>query len=276
MMHKILVPTDFSKNADNALLYAIQLANQFETDVEIEILHAYDAIATTGSLMNILEYVRENAERDLSRTIKHFSEHLSYGKKLFGRVIQSNPFDAIIGAGRSKNLDLIVMGTKGASGIKGMIFGSTTEAVMQQVSAPLLVIPSDFIYQNPKKIALSLDAQKIEKDRATFQPLLDILDAFNAQLSMLHVLDDKNHSDFDHDILNLVKEQHIRHSIYKLDGRKTNINRLLHEFINAYPTQMICLVRRAKGFWNRLFLKSVTSEEVFNSPIPLLILKEKN
>ena len=273
-MKKILVPTDFSKNAENALMYAVQLANQFEA--EIEILHAYDAIATTGSLMNILEYVRENAERDLKRTIKNFKEHLNYGTKLSGRIIQSNPIDAIIGAGRSKDLDLIVMGTKGASGIKGIIFGSTTEAVMQQVSAPLLAIPEGFTYQKPKEIALSIDAQEIQEDRAIFQPLLKILDAFNARLSIVHVMNEKNYTDFDQDIIKLVKEKHITHFCYKLDGRKTNVNRLLNEFTNAYPTQMICMVRREKGFWNRLFLKSVTSEEMFNSPVPILILKEKN
>ena len=272
-MKKILVPTDFSKNADNALLYAIQLANQFEA--EIEILHAYNAIANTGSLMNILEYVRENAERDLRRTIKKFSEHLNYGAKLSGRVIQSNPIDAIIGAGRSKDLDLIIMGTQGASGIKGMVFGSTTETVMQQVNAPLLAIPVDYSYQKPKQIALSIDAQEVQEDRATFQPLLEILDAFSARLSIVHVMSENNYTDFDQDIIKLVKEKHISHFCYKLDGRKTNINQLLNEFTNAYPTQMICMVRREKGFWNRLFLKSITSQEMFNAPVPLLILKEK-
>jgi len=271
-MKKILVPTDFSRNAEHALYYAIQLANQFEA--EIELLHAYDTIATTGSLMNVAEYFRENAERDLSRTIKQFSEHLGYGTKLSGRVIQANPVDAIIGVGRSKDLDLIVMGTKGASGIKGVIFGSTTEEVMQKVNAPLLAIPVDFEYRKPKEIALSLDAREIKEDRATFNPLLELLDAFAARLAIVHVLTEKDYTDFDHDIIDLVKEQHITHFTYKVDGRKHPVNRLLNEFTNAYPTDMICMVRRKKGFWNRLFTKSITSEEIFNSPVPLLILKE--
>jgi len=273
-MKKILVPTDFSGNAENALGYAIHLANHFEA--EIEILHAYDAIATTGSLKSIIEYVREDAERDLSRTIKKFREHLGYGTKLSGRVIQNTAVDAIIGAGRSKNLDLIVMGTKGASGINEMIFGSTTEAVMQKVDVPMLAIPADFKYRKPKKIALSLDAQEIEADRATFKTLLDVLDSFAACLNIVHVMSDKNYTDFDHDIVNLVKEQHIEHSIYKIDGHKQPVNQLLNGFTNTYPTDMICMVRREKGFWSRLFLGSVTSKEMFNCPVPLLILKEKN
>lgn len=272
-MKKILVPTDFSKNADNALLYAIQLANHFEA--EIELLHAYDAIATTGSLMNVIEYVRENAERDLSRTIKNFKVYLNYGTKLTGRVIQSTPIDAIISAGRSKNLDLIIMGTQGASGIKEVVFGSTTEAVMQKIEAPLLAIPSGFSYRKPKEIALSLDDQDITEDRATFQPLLNILESFFARLSIVHVLGNKNYTDFDHDIIHLIKEKHITHFIYKLDGSKSNINRLLNEFTNSYPIDMLCMIRREKGYWNRLFFKSVTTKEIFNCPVPLLILKEK-
>ena len=273
-MKKILVPTDFSSNAENALHYAIQLANQFEA--EIEILHAYDTIATTGSLINVADYFRENAEKDLTRTIKKFKEHLNYGTKLSGRVIPANPVDAIIGAGHSKDFDLIVMGTKGASGIKGVIFGSTTEEVMQKVDAPLLAIPTDFKYRKPKEIALSLDAQEIEEDRATFKPLLELLDSFAARLAIVHVLTEKNYTDFDHDIVNLIKEQHITYFTYKLDGRKHHVNRLLNEFTNAYPTDMICMVRRKKGFWNRLFLKSMTSEEIFNCPLPLLILRDRD
>jgi len=272
-MKKILVPTDFSKNADNALLYAIHLANHFEA--EVELLHAYDAITTTGSLMNILEYVRENADRDLSRTIKKFSEHLSYGTKLTGRTLQSNAVDAILGAGRSKDVDLVVMGTQGASGIKKVVFGSTTEAVMQKVKAPLLAIPSDFSYRKPKEITLSLDAHEIIEDRATYQPLLSLLESFYTRLSILHVMTDKNYTDFDHDIIDLVKEKHIIHINYKLDGYKSKINKLLNEFTEAYRTDMLCMIRREKGFWNRLFSKSITTAEIFNCPVPLLILKEK-
>ncbi len=272
-MKRILVPTDFSKNADNALLYTIQLANHFEA--EIEILHAYDAITTTGSMMNVLEYVRENAERDLARTIKNFREHLSYGTKLTGRVIQSTAIDAIISAGRSKDLDLIVMGTQGASGIKKLFFGSTTERVMQEVKTPLLAIPSNFKYRKPKRIALSLDAQDIKDDKATFQPLLKILESFSAQLSIVHVLNEENYTDFDHDIIHLTKEKDIIHVTYKIDEYKTNVNRLLEEFTTVCPTDMLCMIRREKGFWNRLFFKSVTTKEIFNCPVPLLILKEQ-
>lgn len=273
-MKKILVPTDFSRNAENALLYAIQLANHFES--EIVVLHAYNVIASTGSLMNIIEYARENAERGLEKTIIKFKPHLNYGTRLSGRIAQDSPIDAIIGAGGSDEFDLIVMGTKGASGINGIIFGSITKAVMQKVQAPLLAIPEGFSYLKPKEIALSIDAQEIQQDRTTFKPLLDLLDAFNARLSIVHVMSEKNYTDFDHDIVKLVKEKHITHLCYKLDGRKKNINQLLNEFTNAYPTQIMCMVRRKKGFWNRLFFKSVTREELFNCPVPLLILKEKN
>jgi Universal stress protein UspA and related nucleotide-binding proteins len=273
MIKKILVPTDFSKNADNALLYAIQLANQFEA--EVELVHAYDAIATTGTMASAMEYVRENAERDLLRTIKKYKEYLNYGTKLTGRVLQSTAIEAIISAGRSKELDLIVMGTKGASGIKKLVFGSVTEAIMQKVNTPLLAIPVDFEYRPPKEITLSLDAHTVIEDRDTFKPLLSILEIFYSKLSILHVMTDKNRTDFDHDIVDLVKEKNIIHFNYKLNGHKSKINKSLKEFNDAFPTDMLCMIRREKGYWNRLFTKSNTTEEIFNCSVPLLILKEK-
>ena len=127
-MKKILIPTDFSKHANNALRYAINIGNYFEA--EIELLHIYETKSTVGSETLKREDLKEVAERDLSDNIRSFKD-LIFGKTILnGRAIDGNPIETICKIANSEDFDMIVMGTQGASGLKGIFLGSNTSGVM--------------------------------------------------------------------------------------------------------------------------------------------------
>ena len=88
-MKKILVPTDFSEHANNALRYAINIGNYFEA--EIELLHVYEMHSIISSTTLVREYLKEDAERDLSDNIRSFKD-LVFGKTILkGRSIDGGP-----------------------------------------------------------------------------------------------------------------------------------------------------------------------------------------
>jgi nucleotide-binding universal stress UspA family protein len=145
-MKRILVPTDFSENAGNALHVAAQLAHQHQA--EIYLLHMIELPA------NISIPVGDTRSSDLPAAIgfmklakKRFSEILSkpylQGLRVHEIVEFHQAFDGIMETSREHNCDFIVMGSKGASGFKEMFVGSNTEKVVRTAEIPVLVIKKE-------------------------------------------------------------------------------------------------------------------------------------
>lgn len=140
-MKKILVPTDFSKQADNALHVAAQLAKRYKAGIYL--LHLLelplsetDAIGTQSDLPEAVFYM------NLAK--KRFKEVMSRaflkGIKIHETVEFNKAFEGINEVSTKQDIDLVVMGSKGTSGIKEMFIGSNTEKVVRTSDIPVLVI----------------------------------------------------------------------------------------------------------------------------------------
>ena len=142
-MSNILVPCDFSGQALDAFRFAIELA-QPEAD-EIELLHIIELpVLNDTTLMPTLsfeaEYMKEAAE--LAR--KNFQRMIKPVKKKIGlswSVEYGNPASTILFHVKRKKSDLVVMGTKGASGLKEYFVGSNTEKIVRLCPVPVVAVP---------------------------------------------------------------------------------------------------------------------------------------
>ena len=145
-MKKILVPTDFSKEAENALKVAAQLAKKY--NAEIYLLHMIELPA------DMTNPVGETRSSDLPEAIyfmklarKKFSQVLNQpylkGVKVYDTVEFNQAFEGIMETGRKHDCDFIVMGSQGATGFKEMFIGSNTEKVVRTSEIPVLVIKKD-------------------------------------------------------------------------------------------------------------------------------------
>jgi len=151
-MKKILVPTDFSLQAENALKVAAQLAKKHKS--EIYLLHMLelplnlvDPSNSGGDLPESLYFMK------LAR--KRFEEVLSAdylkGIVVYETVLFQEAFDGIMDAAAKHKVDLVVMGSHGASGFKEMFIGSNTEKVVRSSNIPVLVIKDEhkkFVVKN--------------------------------------------------------------------------------------------------------------------------------
>lgn len=268
-MRKILVPTDFSKNADHALQYAINIANHFES--EIHLLNVYEVSNnTTGSFSSVEEYIRENAERQLSKTISSVKNAILRKTILKGRAIKGNPIYSICGIANIEKFDLIVMGTQGASGLKEIFLGSKTAGVMKKTTVPLLVIPNEFKYRPIKEIVFPVDSG-IVADSFILTPLLQLVKAYKSKVKVLHLKTEKVLVGYDPGIEYFLEG--IPHSFHTIAG-SNDVNGVINLFVFEHDADMICLIRRDRGFFEKIFHRSVTSKEVFHCRMPLLILHE--
>ena len=114
-MKKILVPTDFSANAMNALRYAIELARTFES--KITLIHTYEVIKRTDMLVSMEEVIQKDIDRETRALKKKIPEDL-----LADIVVKKGEAVGIISdLAEYGSFDLIVMGTKGASGLRKVL-----------------------------------------------------------------------------------------------------------------------------------------------------------
>ncbi|MBK7635810.1 MAG: universal stress protein [Saprospiraceae bacterium] len=159
-MLKILCPTDFPKNSKFACEYAIDLANKL--NAKLTFITTYDSGAITESIRSIREKVREATEEDLQYFVGKIKPLIKISEEPQLKVIEGETSESIVKYAQSSQQDLIVLGTKGSSGILNMLMGSVTESVIKHSKVAVLAIPvgaKDDIKGN--NILLALDEKGI-------------------------------------------------------------------------------------------------------------------
>lgn len=156
-MKRILVPTDFSKQAENALKAAVQLAEKHHS--KIFVLHSMEMplhLATSsdsGSLPESLFFIKLAKKRFSELREKSFLN----GIELNEAIGHNEIYEDIEEATKKNNIDLIVMGSTGASGFKEMFVGSNTEKVVRTSKIPVLVIKNNHPNFNVKDFVFATD-----------------------------------------------------------------------------------------------------------------------
>lgn len=194
MKRRILCPTDFSKNAQNAIEYAVKLFKN-ETCV-FYILNTYNAEPYTMELAiaRDLEEFREKSIGGL-RVILEWLSHYGNSRNHEFHVVSEcgNLLDIIKTMVDKQDIEMVVMGTQGATNSRIEIFGSQTVLAMEEIrNCPVLAIPSKTIYKEIKEIVFPTDYRTTFK-RREFQYLVDIAKMSNSSIVVLNVVN-KNES----------------------------------------------------------------------------------
>ncbi len=141
-MKRILVPTDFSKPADQALERAVQLAGL--TQAEVHLVHAYELPAPVGPLdvpvalpQQFFDQIRDAAQKQLDERVKRVTDA---GLKAQAHLTLETPARAILEAAAKVAADLIVMGTQGRTGMKHVLLGSVAERTVRLASCPVMTV----------------------------------------------------------------------------------------------------------------------------------------
>lgn len=139
----ILVPTDFSQCADEAVAYAAEIAKKFEASITLLNIFQTPIYPTPygGEFAldeEVISKIREGAKEGIDKTKKKL-EALGV-RDVKGDVVEGNPADAIAEYASTKKLDMIVMGTHGFRGLKHWVLGSVAERVVRTANCPVLTV----------------------------------------------------------------------------------------------------------------------------------------
>lgn len=191
-MYKLLIPTDFSQNALNAIKYGMELF-KYET-CEIYIMHAYadevfqlDPFMEPTQLKEVQKRILKQVNIELAsieKQVRSFSpnpRHEVFSIANFGSLI-----DEANDIVEFENIDLIIMGTRGKAGDKKLTFGSNTLQVMKYVKCPVLAVPENYNDIHPVHILFPSDFM-IPYKRRELKLVCNLSKSYAAMIHLLYV-----------------------------------------------------------------------------------------
>ncbi len=184
MLKKILVPTDFSPLAENALKIAAQLAKQHNG--EIYLLHMLelplsqiDAMSSHSDLPEAMFFMKLAHKRFEEAMEKDFLE----GVTVHETVNFHETADGILETCKQHKIDIVVMGSHGASGFKEMFIGSNTEKVVRTSEVPVLVIKNEHSALNIKDFVYA--SSFTEENKKPFKKAVELANNLGARMHLL-------------------------------------------------------------------------------------------
>ncbi len=273
---KILVPTDLSDNAENAMMYAFDLAKK--SGARVAVFYSFDRFHTQdGKYTEVFDLAMESADNALEKHVADALAKGSYSSVSYNlHTLPGSFMEGVIEIIDITDADLIVMGTKGASGLKEVWVGSNTVSVLEKVKVPIMVIPAEASFKEISKILYMSDLKPINNDSA-----LDILSEIailsNAKVRIANVKSGGEHSNWEERLersrIGHVLGDGVQHSFHKIENKDVleGISRYVE---NKGDIDMISLITRKKNLFEKLFKTEHAKEMAFRSLLPLLILHD--
>ncbi|MFZ6663441.1 universal stress protein [Peijinzhouia sedimentorum] len=275
---KILVPTDLSDNAENAMMYAFDLAKK--SGARVAVFYSFDRYHTQeGNSTEVYDLAKESADNALEQHVADALAKGSYSSVSYNlHTLPESFMEGMKEIIDISDADLIVMGTKGASGLKEVWVGSNTVSVIEKVKLPIMVVPVEATFKEISKILFMTDLKPI-KDDSALDVLSEIARLSNAKVRIANVKDEGEHSNWEERLersrIGHVIGDDVRHSFHKIENK--NVLEGISKYVeNKGDIDMIALVTRKKNLFDRLFRTEHAKEMAFRSLLPLLILHDND
>tara|TARA_R110000868_G_scaffold60723_3_gene185074 strand:- start:1037 stop:1882 length:846 start_codon:yes stop_codon:yes gene_type:complete len=277
-MRTVLIPTDFSTNSMHAIDYALHLCKCELTNFYF--LHAY-ADEVYGpfkqNLGDSFEDQKTNVETNSESLLKNLVEKISAREHNPKHTYKSiavfeSLVDAVNDFANEINVDLVVMGTKGATANKKITFGSHTVQVFKYVKCPVLAIPENYTYQQPKKILFSTDYMLPYKRREL--KLLNILAGeFKSEIYFLHISDFDDLSSRQLDNKRFLQESLSKAYLFFEKSPVRNKAKVILEFITKKDIKMLVMVNSRHSFLEDMLYRSTVDEIGLHLKLPFLVMQ---
>lgn len=283
-MNNILIPTDFSENANKAFLCALKIANQY--DANLYVLHSHQSpvlsFSHAGQPSVLAEVYDEISLSKFDFFKKRTPElhklahdhRLNHGKIIF-LFEEGTVLDTVKRVIEREQISLVVMGTLGATGFQKQFMGTNTVSVIKNTRIPVLCVPTEASLSDIKKIAFTTLFR--EKDREALREILDFADHFDAQVYCTHVMQENTSPA---DILQYSEDWRKSFDRRNMDfiflEKESSLEETIHGFIQENNIDLLAVVKRNRGFFDRLVSSSLSNNLAFHSQTPILVFHEEN
>lgn len=277
-MKTILFPTDFSDNAVHASRYAGMMAKLL--DANIILLHVYHIpmVPAYNTSFEVKDTISQN-ENEIKLQLQTFATEFGRDANLpAARFTQKVEYgfaaEKTIEIAKSMNVDLIVMGTKGASNMLDKWLGTHAQDVMKKAECPVFTIPNDVPIDFPQRILYAADFK--DDEIHAVQKVLDIAKPLGATCKVVHI-----HEEFEPNIGHIVEE-----TIKELENKYKNEDVTVQQFhrddtieglevyMKNYKPDVLAMAIHEKSFLDNIFTTSISQHFIQAAKIPMLTFKK--
>ncbi len=279
-MKRIFVPTDFSPTSERAFRFAVDIASKAKGTVIL--YHVFTPVGGTfiGTEEKRKQYNAET-ETNLAKRLQRFKKKVvsNDSNVVVSTVVGHSPIiDNILDFAGHNKVDLIVMGTQGASGLKKVIIGAVAARIIEKSDVPVLLVPEKFEWKEPEQFVLATNFQ--QADRKALTLTVGLAKIYNASVTIVHLLDpylqfsDKQQADFGEYAFVLQRTFSDCNLKFK-ELKTTTIAGTMEKLHDEIPYDVLVMIKRKKTFLEKFFTESFTKKMAYVTTQPLLVVPQE-
>jgi nucleotide-binding universal stress UspA family protein len=276
-MKRILIPTDFSLGAEKAFEYALQIARRMAGEIILLHVCALPIPEYAERPEGLKDYNKLQAlelQKQLDRIRMTVPEEEWVSVKTL--LVDGDTIDVILEKSRQYDVDLIVMGTRGAGPLKALLFGTRTAAVMAASNIPVIAVPEEYEGGAPDNILLAV--QQDERD-SVLAPAFRLRALFGAKMKAIVFSGEKEpveelieHSHTISEVTSKWREAFSASDIQSEHIVGEDFCGSVDRYVDDCAVRLLVMVTHQKGGLRRLFHASLTRKMACHSRIPLMSL----
>jgi len=282
-MKKILLPTDFSDNAWNAIFTALKLYAHVKC--KFLIFHAYEPSAlnklgqkSQQRLGVIYDSLEKYSVQELDKILDYLNINHNNPNHTFQRISKLGTLEEsikeLVSAG---DVDLIVMGTQGATGAKEFFLGSNTVKVLKQIkNNSILVVPKDYNFQELKSLVFPTDYSRLYQ-KFELLPMTEFAKLWKSAIKVIHVAVEFRLSDVQKTNIKILEERlsGTEYSFHQVIF-EANIAQSVEQYVTETRADLLTMSRYKYSFWERIIGEPVIKKIAFHSKVPVLFLPQQS
>lgn len=271
----ILVPTDFSDNADSALQYALQLyAHQACTFYLLHTTYIDEAVDRAFNAAYTDEHQNRTFEKKLTALTEQTTLANGNDKHQFKWLLSDKELrNAVKDAVKTNAIDIVVMGTKGTTDAVEYVMGSNTVKVLRKITeCPVLVLPDGYQFIEPQQITFPTDYNR-NYDQKELGSLKFLADLYQSKIRIVHINVDKNLSDDQNKNMEELKSYlaGYDYSFHWLSDTSSK-SKSIATFIDALEIDILAMINYKHGVLERILNEPVIKKLAFHPTVPILVI----
>lgn len=279
---KILVPVDFSKSSENALRYAILMADKMNATIMIANIVSPDVaviempVAVDIAVNEKIKIAKERMTEITGRVLTQVLRQIKNVPVIDSTIEIGSSENKITRYAEVEDFDFIFMGTRGEHNAIDKVLGSVASNVMKHAHCPVLVIPENAEFHETTLVAYATDLSEI--DPFEIFRVSKLLAPFNPIIRCVHFYDreKKEHTPIDmSELKSFFSEQAPALQITFHEISSEDKAESLMDFLETYDIKILAMYKPYRGFWERIRHRSFTKKIVLQSTVPIFILKER-
>ncbi|CAM4295451.1 universal stress protein [Zobellia nedashkovskayae] len=267
-MKKIIIPTDFSANAQKAIDYALLL---FKNETcTFYILHAYhDAPSAPGSKMTFQE--------ELNKLVKVLqAQNTTYNHRFEAILETDSVFSLTKRTVFSEKADYIFVGTKGLSSLREAFIGTNTLQLIRDITnCPIISVPSVYTINSLKEIVFATDFKHTFKTEE-LAPIVQMALICNADLNIAHIKTEENLSDEQKINKEVLRNglKGVKGHFFEIDLQDSVANTLVQIKKTNQNVGMLSILKTKHGFFQTLTRENIVKSIAFKTEVPFMVLPQ--